>query len=94
MRPDKDGTILVCAPASWPHQTIGIVFGYNCSRCGQGVMVALAGQKMLAEEPATIICCLPCVEEEIGSADDVQLAPGALEELAADLARKSMMGKN
>jgi hypothetical protein len=83
---------LVCARAlDMPvgGATPGSIFNLKCSVCLEHVCMGLAGQMLLAREPDRKIICTQCLEKQIGPTDEINLAPGAAEELR----RHYMRGK-
>ena len=74
--------VLICVPADKPLAVAGATFDKRCNRCGQRVMLAPSGQRLLARKPNVEICCLECFSPEPG--DEVHAAADS-ETLAAEL---------
>lgn len=78
--------VLVCALATAAMTAANSSFDRHCSRCGERVVIAPSGQRLLRERSMKILClsCAVRMAEELpeGGEVTIQPAPGALDDLA------------
>ena len=85
--PADDRILVAVRTDQVQYHVAGTRHGYKCSKCGCGVSIAPAGQKFLKDNPGVPVACMECVLKE--KPDSVEPAPGAIEELLEDRARRS-----
>ncbi len=77
---DREDRMLICASVGDFEPSKGSV-SRQCSRCGGLVVVAMAGQRLLRDNPRIPILCLPCAErKELPEARSIEICPGAMKE--------------
>lgn len=83
----KEPAILICAPADAPMTVPGTIFNRFCATCGERVMIAPSGQRILREYPDATIQCGPCFETKPDpEITTVEIAAGNLEEALREAA--------
>lgn len=73
--------VLVCAPATAEMAARGSVFDRSCSKCGERVMVAPSGQRMLKEIPGLPIICMRCYYVAVRGRECVNIWAAPMEEI-------------
>lgn len=77
-RNKSDATVLVCMRANAPIVVPGSIFDRRCGKCGERVIIAPSGQRLLARK-ALKIHCWPCYRQaaEKGEVETVGFAANA-----------------
>lgn len=67
----------------------------ECQMCGRRVWIAPSGQRLLEEDRNTAQACLhDLLAGKVAPPDGLELAPGQLEELSAELMRRAKARSN
>lgn len=69
---------LICAPADVELATPGSDYTHKCSACGERVVLAPSGQKLLREHPDVTVLCIHCYRPKDG--DEFRITSAALAE--------------
>lgn len=86
-QPEKDESVLICAPYDPTSPTIKGTVKNHCADCGAAVWTAPSGMQLLRDKPDVRVLCWTCADKSIKDAERLgeeiehRVVPAAISEL-------------